>query len=711
MVHYSKGHLSKIENGVAAASADLAEACDAALRAGGRLIAAFLADMSRLASLSETVSDAPFDVPPPPGHFTGRAAVVADVIAAILAPQERFRAPVVLIHGMPGIGKTALALSVAHAVRSRYPGGCLFVGSVTAGEPEAVLARLLRRLGVASEMIPAEPGEIRALYLSVLYRRRVLIIVDDVTSAAQVAALVPAAPACAVIATSRRRLDALDDCRPVALGPLATCDAVALFRAICGRADQGSAEDLARIAAACGGVPLALRVAAARFRESGRSAAELAGSLECPATAWAELDDGERNVQQMLDTEFAALTGSGQRVLAMLGVHPFRSAGRHAIAWLSGSSAQVAAAELAGLRGRGLIAVGPDGRASMNGLVRAFAAGLASQLDERTRAEAFGRLVAGYAHTAAAADDKITPLRFQPPTSGEVSAAPVPLGGLTEAMAWCRAAAEDIPHLCSVAFELGLDAECWRLAYAMRSYFFAVKAFEPWIASHRTAVLAADRCEDLWAKAVTRNNLGMAYVEYGQVAAAEAQYRKALELMHASGDREGMATTLGHLAWASHAAGRHDIAISLAQQAMVLNRRSDNRRSLAIMDRTAALAHSRVGRHHEALTYLAESQDVLSELDLPLDVAMTFNCLGEVHCALRDLDQAEAFHTLAAEQSTACGGRGEQARAIKGLAITARAAGAEAQAEELYQRAAVLYADFDPKTAASLVAASHVERP
>jgi transcriptional regulator with XRE-family HTH domain/tetratricopeptide (TPR) repeat protein len=718
MVHYSKGHLSKLENGVAPASINLAEACDAALSADGKLIAAFLADASRLGALASLLPDVPFDIPPSPSHFTGRAAAVTDVIAAVLSPTQRHRAPAVLIHGMPGIGKTALALHVAHALRSRYPGGCLFASLSSPPEPPSARdmhARLLRRLGVGDEQIPADPGETHALYLSVLYRRPVLIVVDDVTSSEQVAALVSASPACAVIATSRHRLDALDDCDQIRLGALTADDSVALFRAISRRDDRGSAADLARIAAACGGVPLALRVAAARFRQSGQSAADLADSLECHGTTWAELDDGERSVRRVLHTELSTLPESGQQCLAMLGVYPARSAGSHAIAWLSGSSAPAAAAELAGLCRRNLVTIGPDGRASMNTLMRAFAMSIASQLDERSRTDALRRLVAGYARTAAAADGEITPLRFRPPAAGgDVTAPPAPLHDLTEAMAWCRAEAELIPRLCAAAFGLGLDAECWRLAYAMRGYFFAVKAFEPWIASHRVALLAAERCEDPWAQAVTRNNLGMAYVEQRQIAAAEDQYSRALSLFQAIGDGRGVASTLGHQAWASHAAGRHDAAASLAGQVIVMNRQRDDPRSLAIASRTAALAQLRMGRCREALAHLAESQDVLSELDLPLDVAMTYNCMGEVHCATRHLDKAETFHTLAAEHSAACGGRGEQARAMKGLAVTARAAGAGVRAKELYQCAAALYADFDPAAAVELAAASrsgtHLER-
>jgi hypothetical protein len=111
----------------------------------------------------------------------------------------------------------------------------------------------------------------------------------------------------------------------------------------------------------------------------------------------------------------------------------------------------------------------------MQALVRGVASGLAAGMDERSRKQALRRLVAGYARSASAADGALAPLRFRPPDTGDaITAAPVQFDGAPAATAWCAAAADLIPQLCSLAYDLGLDAECWRLAYTMRSYFFAV---------------------------------------------------------------------------------------------------------------------------------------------------------------------------------------------------------------------------------------------
>jgi transcriptional regulator with XRE-family HTH domain/tetratricopeptide (TPR) repeat protein len=674
-VNYSKSQLSKIENDIASPGLELAQASDNALEAGGRLMVAFLAGRS---CPGPTANSARFDVPPLPSHFIGRDYETARVMEAILGRNGRY-APAVLLHGMPGIGKSALASHVAYLARDQYPGGCLFVDFGSSNDEEvagAVQIRLLRRLGVATGEIPAEPDEALALYRSVLYQQAVLIIADGVTRADQVAALVPAAPACAVLATSRCRLDELDDFLPVLLPPLADDAAAALLRAASRRGNLGRDADVQRVVAACGGLPLALRAAAAKIRSGRRDVAGLADRLEDAATGWPELEDSGRSTKRALRAGQAALPEGPRQTLAKLALHPPGTVARQAAEWLTDGSPRSIQDDFDELVAHDLITVDQHGQARLHNLVRSLSSEDASSLDERSRQEALHRLVAGYAKTAKAAASAITTLRFQPADAkGEAAVVPLSFEGRAQAMRWCHEQARLIPQLCSLALEQELDEQCWRLAYAMRDYFFTVKAFGPWIDSHLIGLRGAEHCENKWAQAVTCNNLGMAYVEQRQVAEAMDQYDRALRLLSALGDRHGIAATLGHQAWARHAAGHHDAAIVLAEKAKTLSRRDGNLRSLAIMDRTAALAHSKLGQHREALSLLAECQEIVSGLDLPLDAAMTHNCLGEVHLALGHFGTAAEFHVLAAEQSRGCEGAGELDRAVRGQAAAAKAAG------------------------------------
>jgi transcriptional regulator with XRE-family HTH domain/tetratricopeptide (TPR) repeat protein len=292
-------------------------------------------------------------------------------------------------------------------------------------------------------------------------------------------------------------------------------------------------------------------------------------------------------------------------------------------------------------------------------LLRTFAIGLMAHGGGRSGEGGLERLVAGYLMSAASADELVSPLRYR--------AAGIPSAGRfadrADAMGWCDEMAEHVPLLCSLAYELGLDDDCWRLAYAFRGYFFTAHALRPWATSHRIAVRAAERAGNQWAQAVTRNNLGLVLLEQGQPRAAEAQYRTALAIFRSLGDDHGVATTVGHQAWASHVAGLPDVAVSLCVKANELNRRQGNERCVAIMDRTAALAHCRLGQHPQALGCLAECQEIIGGLELPLDGAMLLNCLGEVRFAMGEFGPSADCHARAAEQAASCGGLAEAARA------------------------------------------------
>ncbi|MBE1533160.1 NB-ARC domain-containing protein [Actinomadura algeriensis] len=284
-------HVSEVLRGWKAPSPNAAEAIARTLGADrqatlkARDLAEALTELNRHTRAKERGSGVPagrFDVPPPPSHFCGRATETERAESAIAGAKDPHRAAVVQIYGPAGVGKTAVACHLAHNLQARYPDGCLFVDFGALDDASAVHARLLARLGVRAADVPADPAEARALYLSVLRHRSVLVVADDVTTSAQVGALVPASRTCAVIVTGRRHLDALDDCRAIRLGPLAATDSVALLAAIAEQSGEVPGAELARLAASCGGIPRSLRMAAARLR---RSAHELDEPADEPADA------------------------------------------------------------------------------------------------------------------------------------------------------------------------------------------------------------------------------------------------------------------------------------------------------------------------------------------------------------------------------------------------------------------------------------------
>jgi DNA-binding SARP family transcriptional activator len=224
-----------------------------------------------------------WQAPAPPGDFTGRTAELAAIVDSLAGPSV----PVTVICGGPGAGKTSTAAAAALVLRDRFSDGQLYAELGGVGhprDPQDVLSEMLRAMGIPARSIPP-PGPARAaMYRSLLAGRKVLVVADDAATAGQVRPLVPAARGAAVLVTSRGRLGGLAGARTVQLAGLPEDDAFALLAATAGPGRVAAEPAPARaIVAACDGLPLALRLAAAALVARpglplARMAAELASA-------------------------------------------------------------------------------------------------------------------------------------------------------------------------------------------------------------------------------------------------------------------------------------------------------------------------------------------------------------------------------------------------------------------------------------------------
>lgn len=270
----------------------------------------------------------PVMVPPATADFTGRQGEFAELCAR-LTPDGRssgFRTRRLLITGMAGVGKTALALQVAHAVAGDFPDGLLHARlrheDGTVKDSAEVLVGLLRALGERSEDMAAPDAPDRLDDLIHRYRtrtagRRLLILLDDAAGELQLDALLPATTDAAVLVTSRNRLTAVPGSRTVVLEPMGVSESLALLAAIAGNTRivvEPEAADV--IVRACAGLPLALRAAAVRLAaRPHRPAARLARRLADPALRLGELRTGDLDVGRVLGTALRARP-HGERDLA-----------------------------------------------------------------------------------------------------------------------------------------------------------------------------------------------------------------------------------------------------------------------------------------------------------------------------------------------------------------------------------------------------------
>ncbi|MBX9391985.1 ATP-binding protein, partial [Streptomonospora halotolerans] len=400
-------------------------------------------------------------LPAPPAGFTGRDALLEELLAAVDPTTGADRAGVVVsaVAGMGGVGKTALALVVGAAARQRgWFCAELFVdlrGHTPGAQPvdaNAALDTLLRALGVDVEKIPPALEERAAFYRSALaalsdrdeHRRPVLVVADNAAAVEQVRPLLPGPGGHRLLVTSRSTLHSLAGARRIDVDVLTPQAAVALLAAILGADDSrsGRTEELAEVARWCGYLPLALEISAALLvRAPHLDPARLARHLAQEGRRLERLDDGERTVRAVFDLSVQRLTPGQARVFALLGVNPGPDIATEAAAVLTGLEAEEAEEVLQDLAGARLLTSHPGGRWSMHDLLTDHAR---HHLTHHTGTEveaARRRLLDHYTRLTA---DAAIHLQALP---GE--AVPATFTGTADALAWLDT---EFPNLSAAAY-------------------------------------------------------------------------------------------------------------------------------------------------------------------------------------------------------------------------------------------------------------------
>lgn len=335
----------------------------------------------------------PAQLPPSPPHFTGRTATLSSLRRTLTAEPPTGVGPLAVISGMAGVGKSALALHVAHTLKERFLDGQLYINlhgatpgmtPLTAGQ---ALAALLRDLGTDPRHIPEHPDAAAASLRTLLAPTRTLLVLDDAAHAAQVRPLLPAGPGCAVIVTSRSLLTALDGAHRFPLAPLSDEDSAALLRAASGRDGLGPGHPLVGLT---GRLPLALRVVAARLAARQALTPDvLAGQLADTEGRLRHLEYDDLSVRRSLAVAHDALAASDREAdrdaalaLRRVGALDLPAYGVPLLARLTGTGERRAEAALDRLVDLALLEETAYGRYAPHDLVRDFARELAESEGE-----------------------------------------------------------------------------------------------------------------------------------------------------------------------------------------------------------------------------------------------------------------------------------------------------------------------------------------
>jgi DNA-binding SARP family transcriptional activator/tetratricopeptide (TPR) repeat protein len=362
----------------------------------------------------------PCELPAAVPHFTGRAAELnrltelagADGTAAIL-----------VVSGMAGVGKTALAVRWGHQVASRFPDGQLHVNlrgfdpSRRPVPPAEAIRGFLEALGAPVDRIPASLDARSGLYRSLLLGKRLLIVLDNARDAEQVRRLLPGHRGCLVVVTSRSqmtRLAAAEGAHTVTLGTLTGAEARELLALRLGVARLGAEpEATAEMIELCSGLPLALVIVAARV--SARPGGRLGAFVQELTDARRRLDpldteDGPAGMRAVFCWALENLPALAARMFGLLGLHPGADITIPAAASLAGIPPSRARWALSELAEANLITEDAPGRFDLHDLLRGYAAEQALGIgSDGTPGEAVGRVLDHSLHPAHAAGLLLSP--------------------------------------------------------------------------------------------------------------------------------------------------------------------------------------------------------------------------------------------------------------------------------------------------------------
>ncbi|HEX4813032.1 MAG TPA: BTAD domain-containing putative transcriptional regulator [Nonomuraea sp.] len=418
--------------------------------------------------------DIPHHLPPDSPVLIGRDALAADVARLLGAAPDRTAPPIVAVSGAGGVGKSAFAVHVANLARDGYPDGQLYLRlhgtSPHPMDPGAALARLLHALGIPADDLPRGLDERAELYRDLVSDRQMLVVLDDVADEGQLRPLLPADPGCAVLLTSRRRLAGIEDVRPVPLDVLGEEASLALLRVLLGDRADAEPEAAAELVAYCGGLPLALYVAAARLRHRPRvKLADLAAQLgrdrlDC-------LEAGDVAVRASIALSYRQLGGAQRRLFRRLGLLATPELTGWSAAALLDTAGEAADRLLDDLvevhlvehAGRGM--AGP--RYRLHDLVHLVARELAVREEsQQDRRAALGRVLHGWHDLAAAADAGLPHWYGLDPEPRPRWRAPAPTrqAAASDPMAWFGEEAHLIGAAVQQAADEGFPEVAWPLA-------------------------------------------------------------------------------------------------------------------------------------------------------------------------------------------------------------------------------------------------------
>ena len=637
--------------------------------------------------------------------FTGRAADTASLTRLLTPVPGRIGVPVAVLSGPPGVGKTALALQVAHLIRHEFPDGQLHVelagASTLPRDPADILGELLRALGLHGLAIPSPVAERAGLFRSHLAGRRILVMADDARSADQVRPLLPGTAGCAVLVTSRSRLGGLAGAHLHHLDPLPHPDAVEMLGRIVGpQRVAAEAEASDRLVTACGRLPLAVRIAGAKLAT--RPAWPVRQIVDAVADQRRRLDElalDDLAFRASVMPSYQALDAQARRAFRRLGLlWPADVAEWVVGALLGGPDAADMVNQL--VDKSLLMPVGTDAtgepRYRLHDLLRDYAV---EQLEDgeqaRDREGALDRALTGWLEIAAAADQRLprVPAIPRPAAPSPMIVAPETVARLAaDPVSWFTAERLNLMASVRQACATGRYQLAARLAAHQAAFQFFQARLDDAEQLWHAVIAAAQSAGDDLAAAHAQLYLVQFMAERGQNAAALAVLRRCERVFEDRGEEETLALVLQWRAYCAEEQGQLPQAQQLVERGRELTRRVGDRHGELSCLRVLGQIMTRLGDHEAGLAAGERAVDLARELHEPYaeyetlhTLANASNIAGRHTAAVRLCLQArETAQTLSYEVGEAyvLGSLGD---AYHGLGRDREAIDALSQAQQIFR--------------------------
>ncbi|OLZ62618.1 hypothetical protein AV521_41425 [Streptomyces sp. IMTB 2501] len=575
----------------------------------------------------------------------------------LVAPADARVVTVRAVDGMAGVGKTALVVRAARALRDRYPDGCLFVelhghreDRKTVGR-QRVLRRLLRAVGAGEGEDSEDLDELAASWRTATASLRLLLVLDDAARAEQVRPLLPAGSGSVVLVTSRRRLTGLDADRRVSLPPLGLDEAAGLLTRIVGGEEGGEGSDRERVAVRelatlCGRLPLALRIVGARIQDRPLWAVEaLVARLADGERRLDELAVEDRSVEAAFRISYDQLPATDQRAFRALGLSPTIRLDRLTLAALLDATPADAERTLESLADASLVQRVTADRYRLHDLVAVYARRVAAASPDEAEA-ARGRVLRLYVAAARCAGDwGISSYPTGPQGIG-------PFTDWEEATAWLDAAGGELVDVIGQAAATGhVDEACW-IAEGLVDYLTRQGRFHECRTALELLLPRLGQATDRRMDSALRTGLGIMYGLQGRYQQARTWFTEALDISRRAGDRHEQARAAAGLGTFANLEGR--IAESMTHFAEVLHFVGE----LTYDDWLTGSVMTRVGDVHHQLGEYDKAHDRYLEAIALAEKAGSPRLLGKTLLRLGGLQldlgrPAEAAGTLGKAENLA----------------------------------------------------------